>query len=332
MQLENKERLVNLYRDMVRLRQLDTKTCNMQKTGQIGTCATFAGHEAIDVGAATALKPTDVFVPYYRDQGILLSRGLEMSDILAFWSGNEIASNKSPNSDLPMCIPIGTQYTVATGAASALKYKKQKNVVLVTGGDASSNKGDLSEALNVASLWQLPIVFLIKNNQWAISTPSSRGTAGEIYKRAASYNMRGVRVDGTNVLEMFEACDEAFTRARQNKGPTLIEAVTYRLRPHTTVDADLNYRTIQEVNEAWIKYDPVEKFKKYIETNLNWSHEQEITLQEDIKKEIDEQLQKYNDYSISTVDDIFDYTYADSSHLNEQKQICSKYFTNSKEH
>ena len=318
---------------MVRLRQLDTKTCNLQKTGQIGTCSTFAGHEAIDVGASIALKSTDIFVPYYRDQGIMLSRGLEMADILAYWSGNEIANSKSPNLDLPICVPIGTQYTQAAGVAAAIKYRKQKNMVLCTGGDGGAGgKGDLSEALNVASLWQLPIVFLIKNNQWAISTPSSRGTAGDIYKRAHAYNMRGIRVDGTDVLEVHKACEEAFERARQNKGPTLIEAVTYRLRPHTTVDNDESYRSVHEVKQAWMEYDPIIKFRDLLMGRQLWSEAEEIDLQEIVRKEVDEQIQKYLEYPASTMDDIFDYTCADSSHLKNQKEECSKYFTNSKEH
>lgn len=327
-----RQQLVDFYKQMVLLRMFDTKTCNLQKTGQIGTCSTIAGHEAIDVGAANALKSTDIFVPYYRDQGILLSRGLELSDILAYWAGKELANSKAPNTDLPNCVTIGPQYNIAAGVASAVKYKKERNAVLVCGGDASTNTGSFSEALNVASLWQLPLVFLIKNNQWAISTPSSRGTAGDIHKRAHAYNMKGIRIDGTDVVEVYQACSEAFERARNNKGPTLIEAVTYRLRPHTTVDPDNLYRTNDEIQQAWLQYDPVEKFKQYLQKNSGWSNAHDLELQNVIKNEIDEQVSKYMTYPAATIDEMFDHTYEDSSHLSTQKHICEKYFSSTKEH
>lgn len=329
----SKETLLSMYETMVLLRQADTKTCNLQKTGQIGTCSTFAGHEAIDVGAAYALKTSDVFVPYYRDQGILISRGLQISDILAYWSGNEFASSKSPNLDLPICVPIGTQYTQAAGIAASIKYRKQNNMVLVTGGDGgAAGKGDFAEALNVSSLWHLPIVFLIKNNQWAISTPSCRGTAGEIYKRAVGVGMRGLRVDGNNIQEVYGACKEAFERARQNKGPTLIEAMCYRLRPHTTVDNDESYRSVEEMQQAWKDSDPVLNLKQYLMNKNWWTEQDELNLLDSVKLTIEQQVGEYLNYQTQDLDNIFDYTYANSEHLSKQKEECARYFTNSKEH
>lgn len=317
------ELLVEMYKKMFFLRQADQKAVNLQRTGQLGTYPMFVGHEAIDIGAGMCLTAADVFVPYYRDPGILLIRGMELSDMYAYWGGNELASSVTPNTDLPICIPIGTQYSQAAGVAAALKYKKTKGMVLVCGGDGSTSKGDIYEAMNVASLWSLPIVFLIKNNQYAISTPSCKQTAGSIYTRASGFNMQGMLVDGNDVLAVYDTCNKAFAKARQNKGPVLIEAVTYRIGCHTTSDNSTLYRDPNEVSQAW-KNEPISKFRSYLIKHGLWDKEKELNLIDTTKKEVECQVEKYLNYKQQTVSDLFDFMFDDTSHLSDQRDACVK--------
>lgn len=316
------EMLIDMYKKMFFLRQADQKAVNLQRTGQLGTYPMFVGHEAIDIGAGMNLTDDDIFVPYYRDPGILLMRGMELSDMYAYWGGNELASSVPQNTDLPICVPIGTQYSQAAGVAAAIKYKRKNGMVLVCGGDGSASKGDLYEALNVASLWALPIVFLIKNNQYAISTPSSKQTAGLIHSRASGFNMSGMVVDGNDVLAVYDTCKAAFARARQKKGPVLIEAMTYRIGCHTTSDNSTLYRDPNEVSEAW-QQEPISKFRNYLVRHGLWNKDKELSLIDETKNKIEEQVNLYLTYRKMNTNDLFDYMMEDTSHLSQQRDLCA---------
>lgn len=310
---------MTLYKEMSFLRMADQKAINLQRTGKIGTYPSCLGQEAIDIAAGLVLSRNDIFVPYYRDQGILLHRGYSFRDILTYWGGSEFGSAYTGNKDFPVCVPIATQYTQAAGIASALKLQKRKDCVLVTGGEGSTSKGDFYEALNVASLWHLPVVFLIKNNQWAISTPSKNQTKLEKYTdKAASVGMKSIRVDGNDAIAMIQVLGEAVSRARSNKGPIMIEAVTYRLGDHTTADDATKYRSNEELKRAW-ENEPIKRLRNFLYNNGLLTKEKDEELSIAFKEAINEQVMEYeNNYGNESIEDMFGYMYEDNSHLHDQ--------------
>ncbi len=243
-------------------RRFDRRAIELQRTGRLGTYASCYGQEAISTAVGLAMTRDDIFVPYYRDQATQLLRGLSMLDILRFWGGDERGSaSAAAGHDLPNCIPIATQIPHAAGIASALKLRGEPRAVLATCGDGATSRGDFYEALNLAGVWHLPLVVVINNNQWAISVPLSAQTAcATLAQKAVAAGMPGVRVDGNDVLAVHAVVREALARARAGKGPTLIEAVSWRLCDHTTADdmsryADAAARAAAEAKEPLRRLD-----------------------------------------------------------------------------
>src|SRR5215468_5010098 len=222
--------VVAMYRGMALARAFDLKAVSLQRTGRLGTYATSLGQEAVAVGIASAMRPEDVLLPSYRDNAALLWRGVTMDDILLFWGGDERGSRWSgPVDDFPFCIPVGSQAPHAAGVAYAFKYRKQAR----------------------AAVCRLPVLFLVNNNQWAISVPLRLQTASQtLAQKAIAAGFPGEQVDGNDVIAVRAAADEAIASARAGEGPRLIEAVTYRLGDHTTDDAS-RYRSTEEVQQRW---------------------------------------------------------------------------------
>ena len=230
--------LVALYEAMVLLRIFDRKAVALQRTGRLGTYAVSLGQEAVSVGIASAMRAEDVLFPSYRDNGALIWRGVRLEDILLFWGGDERGNHFSgPVHDFPFCVPVGSQAPHAAGVAYAFKLRREPRVAVCMFGDGATSKGDVYEAMNFAGVHKLPVVFVVTNNQWAISVPLRLQTASEtLAQKAIAAGFIGEQVDGNDVVAVRAAAEEAIAAARDGEGPRFIEAVTYRLGDHTTAD------------------------------------------------------------------------------------------------
>jgi pyruvate dehydrogenase E1 component alpha subunit len=258
--------LKRLYRGMLLGRRLDERMLRLQRQGRIGTFAPGKGQEASQMGSIFALRKTDWMVPSFRETTAMLWRGWPIEKILLFFSGVLEGGQPAPGQrDLPICIPVATQLPHAVGLAYAAQYRGDDAVVMAYCGDGATSEGDFHEALNFAGVWHVPIVFVVQNNQWAISVPLKKQTHSRtIAQKALAYGFPGIQVDGNDVLAVYVASREAVARARGGDGPTLVECVTYRLGVHTTADDPTKYRSEEEV-KAWERKDPLTRFGAYLE-------------------------------------------------------------------
>ena len=313
--------LLKAYRYMVLCRVFDHKAVALQRTGQLGTFPSALGQEAFGVAIGLALHKDDVFVPYYRDHGahLLRSGANAMANLLLYWGGDESASSHGPPQDFPVCVPIATQITHAAGAAAALKIKGREQLVMVTIGDGGTSKGDFFESLNVAGVWQLPLIILVNNNQYAISVPREKQcAAASLAQKAIGAGVHGVQVDGNDVLAITQAINEARVRVNDHKGATLIEAITYRLGDHTTADDASRYRCQQEVKQAWLK-EPIKRLQSLLLDLKIWDGEQEKALLESCAASVESQVQHYLQTPAASPQSMFDHLYADwPEAMNEQ--------------
>lgn len=275
-------------------RRFDQRAINLQRTGRLGTYASCYGQEAISTAIGLAMAADDVFVPYYRDQAAQLLRGVKMLDILRFWGGDERGSDfHGAQGDMPNCVPIATQIPHAAGIATAIRLRDQKRAVLVTCGDGATSRGDFYEALNLAGVWHLPLVVVINNNQWAISVPLSAQTACRtLAQKAVAAGIPGIRVDGNDVLAVHAVVDEALSRARAGKGPTLIEAVTYRLCDHTTAD-DMSRYADPAQREKAETVEPMKRLRLLLESIGRCSTTDESALEQQQVTTIDAAVAEY---------------------------------------
>ncbi len=272
------ERVLDMYRVMVLARRLDDRMWALNRQGRAPFVVSSSGHEAAQVGTAFALDPdVDWALPYYRDMAVNLALGVTPEDVLlgVFSKETDPASGgrQMPNhwSDPSRRIfthssVIATQYPHACGVAYGLRVRGEPGVVAVYGGEGSTSEGDWHEAMNFAGIHRLPVIFVIENNQYAISVPERLEVAGRIADRAAGYGMPGLTVDGNHTLEVYAAMKGAVERARDGEGPTLIEARTYRYYAHTSDDDDRLYRSAEEV-ESWRKKDPLLRLRQYLVEN-----------------------------------------------------------------
>jgi 2-oxoisovalerate dehydrogenase E1 component alpha subunit len=266
------ETLSWLYELMVVTRDLDSEFVNLQRQGELALYASCRGQEAAQIGAAACLRKTDWLFPQYREIGALLLRGIAPAQMAAVWRGKWHGGLEfTAKHCAPIAIPIGTQGLHAVGAAMAAQRLGEDSVTVAFLGDGATSAGDAHEALNFAAVFKAPCVFFVQNNQWAISMPVTHQQAGpSIAHRAIGYGMPGVRVDGNDVLACFAVMLEAARHAREGGGPTLIEAVTYRMGPHTTSDDPTRYRAKDEV-DAWTALDPIARYRAYLQGAGVWS-------------------------------------------------------------
>ena len=294
--------LWELYYGMTRVRLLDTRLMNLQRQGRIGFYGVSTGEEAAAIGSGYALRPEDWVFPALRQGGVALMRGMPLSVYIAQCYGNALDVQKGRQMPCHYAYKrvnfvawsscIGTQLPHAVGAAWAAKFKGDPIVVMAYLGDGATSEGDFHVAMNFAGVFKVPVVFFCQNNQWAISVPFARQTASEsIAVKAKAYGFEGVRVDGNDVLAVYEAAREAVEKAREGGGPTLIEAVTYRLGGHSSSDDPTRYRDPQEVEE-WQKRDPILRFRRYLESKGLWDEKKEVRLQEKLNEEISQAIQE----------------------------------------
>ncbi|PIB80340.1 pyruvate dehydrogenase (acetyl-transferring) E1 component subunit alpha [Mycobacterium celatum] len=266
------ETLCWLYEMMVVTRDLDTELVNLQRQGELALYAPCRGQEAAQVGATACLRKSDWLFPQYRELGAFLVRGIPASHVGAMWRGTWHGGLEFiKKCCAPISIPVGTHALHAVGAAMAAQRLGEDSMTVAFLGDGATSEGDVHEALNVAAVFGAPCVFYVQNNQWAISVPLCRQTiAPSIAHKAIGYGMPGIRVDGNDVLACYALMAEASARARAGGGPTLIEAVTYRLGPHTTSDDPTRYRSRDEL-EHWLALDPIPRYRAYLEGRGLWS-------------------------------------------------------------
>lgn len=304
--------LRRLYELMVLTRELDTELVNLQRQGELALYASCRGQEAAQVGAAAGLRDTDWLFPQYRELGVFLTRGIPAWNVAAAWRGTWNGGLEfTTRCCAPISVPIGTQALHAVGAAMAAQRLGEDSVTVAFVGDGATSEGDVHEALNFAAVFAAPCVFYVQNNQWAISVPLHRQTAApSLAHKAIGYGMPGVRVDGNDPLACCAVMAQAGARARTGGGPTLIEAVTYRLGPHTTSDDPTRYRSQQEL-DRWAALDPIPRYRTYLTGLGLWSP----ALDDDLSAQVQRRRAELRDTVIDApdidVDELFTSVYAD---------------------
>ncbi len=314
--------IVNMYRLMNLTRIWNDKALSLQRQGRLGTMGSVRGQEAANVGMALPLQSNDWFVPAFREYGALFALGISLKDQLMFWGGDERGAKIPENIRVtPTSIIVASHLTHAVGIALAGKLKGEKNVALSSSGDGSTSQGDFHESLNMAAVFKAPVVFVIQNNQWAISLPFSKQTATEtIAEKAAAYTIDGVRVDGNDIFAVYSTVKKYVESARKNNKPALIELVTYRMGDHTTADDATRYRKPEALAE-WEKKDPINRLKIFMMNSRGWTEEKDKQLIAECTKEVDEAVKGYEAEEPADPADMFKYIYKEMPwHLKEQME------------
>jgi pyruvate dehydrogenase E1 component alpha subunit len=312
------EDLKRLYRAMLLGRRLDERMIRLQRQGRIGTFAPIKGQEASQLGAAFTLRPADWMVPSFRETAAMLWRGWPIEKVLLLFAGYLEGGQPAPGqNDLPITIPVATQLPHAVGLAYAVQYRGDDAVVMAFCGDGATSEGDFHEALNFAGVWHVPVVFVVQNNQWAISVPLKKQTHSKtLAQKALAYGLPGLQVDGNDVLAVYVASREAVERARAGDGPTLIECVTYRLGMHTTADDPTKYRTAEEV-AAWERKDPLTRFGAYMQKKGLLDE----GIEESIDAEIGAAVQRFEAFGPADALTMFEHAYGQRPpHLAAQRE------------
>ncbi len=282
------EQLLTLYRSMLLARRADERQLKLQRQGRMGTFGPCTGQEAAVCAPALAMTKDDWFVGAFREIGARLMRGVTLDEEYLFWNGFEEGNvTDGAHRTLPNAVIVASQTLHAVGIAYAMKLRGEKSAVACFFGDGATSQGDFYEALNFASVWQVPCVFFCCNNQWAISVPRAKQTRSKtLAQKAIAAEVPCLQVDGNDALAMYRAADEAFTRARDGGGPTLIEAVTFRLMMHTTADDPTKYRE-KAVEEEWWRKDPLPRFEGYLQDKGVLTDAIKADYEAEIKAEVD---------------------------------------------
>jgi 2-oxoisovalerate dehydrogenase E1 component subunit alpha len=257
--------LRHLLRWMIRARRLDRECIALQRQGELTVYPGFEGQEAAQVGSAFALEEQDFVFPSFRELAAALVRGVDAVQYLWYHRGTWHGGPYDPRATrfAPICVPVATQIAHGVGYAMGLKLDGVGACSLSYFGDGSASEGDFHEAANLAAVFDAPAILFCQNNGWAISVPTAEQTRGEIWRRADGYGMPGVRVDGNDVLAVYEVTRRARDRAIAGEGPTLIEAMTYRIGAHSTADDDGRYRAREDV-ESWRSLDPIARYRTWV--------------------------------------------------------------------
>ncbi len=290
----DRESVRSLYEAMVLTRSFDAKAVALQRTGRLGTYASSLGQEAVGVGVASAMLSEDVFLPSFREHGAQLVRGVSLEELFLYWGGDERGNAfAGPKHDFPNCIPVASHFPHAAGAGLALQIQGKKAAAVCIAGDGATSKGDFYEAMNIAGAWRLPVLFVITNNQWAISVSRKTQTKAQtLAQKAIAAGLPGEQVDGNDVIAVKAAVGEALIKIRDGRGPRLIEALTYRLGDHTTADDARRYRDDAEVSTHW-KEEPVARLRVFISAKGWWSSADEHDLLAKCADKVDAAAEAY---------------------------------------
>ncbi|MHC5111644.1 MAG: pyruvate dehydrogenase (acetyl-transferring) E1 component subunit alpha [Planctomycetota bacterium] len=306
------ETLLRIYRAMVLTRKLDERLIAMQRQGEMGTFAPGRGQEATQIGQVVPLQERDWYSPSYRSFGAQLWRGWTMERLMLLWDGffEGFAPPEGVN-DLPFSIVIGSHVPMAVGVGMALKFKETDAVAVTNYGDGASSEGDVCEAMNFAAVYKAPVVFICENNGYAISLPVDKQAAVKsLVHRAPAFGMPGIRVDGNDVLAMIVATQRAVDRARAGDGPTLIEAVTFRMEMHTTADDPTVYRNDEEV-QMWERKDPIGRFERFLSGRHLLSPAMIADIASTAEKDVRDAREKFRARAVPNPHEIFDFVYDD---------------------
>jgi pyruvate dehydrogenase E1 component alpha subunit len=260
------EVLLDLHRRMVIGRRFDAQATALTKQGRLAVYPSAHGQDACQVGAVAAMADRDWLFPTYRDCMAMVSRGINPVEVLTLLRGDwHCGYDPYLHRTAPQCTPLATNTLHAVGLAHAARLAGEDTVAVALLGDGATSEGDTHEALNIAAVWQAPVVFLVQNNGYAISVPLAKQTRAEsLADKGIGYGMPGVLIDGNDAAMVFAAMSEAIARARRGDGPTLIEALTYRIEAHTNADDATRYRSDSEVAE-WLAKDPIDRLRKYLQ-------------------------------------------------------------------
>ncbi|SDC68347.1 pyruvate dehydrogenase E1 component alpha subunit [Terribacillus halophilus] len=318
------EELKELMHRMVYTRILDQRSIALNRQGRLGFYAPTAGQEASQLGTHFALEKEDFILPGYRDVPQLIWHGLPLYQAFLFSRGH-FHGNQFPegvNALSPQII-IGAQYTQAAGVALGMKRRGKKSVAITYTGDGGTSQGDFYEGMNFAGAYDAPAIFIVQNNQFAISVPREKQTkAKTLAQKAVAVGIPGIVVDGMDVLAVYAATKEARERAINGEGPTLIETLTYRYGPHTMAGDDpTRYRT-EDMDTEWEKQDPLVRFRKYLEAKGLWSEEEENKVIDQAKEEIKAAIKEADNYPKMKVSDLINNMYEVlPSNLEEQLEV-----------
>lgn len=321
------ESLVEAYKGMLFARLADLQTVSYQRQGRIFTYPPNYGQEAISAAVGVHMRDNDWLVPAFREMGAMLSKGVSLKELFLYFMGYEEGSAfKKAKNTLPISVPISSQLLHAAGVGYAVKYKKEDKVVFTFVGDGGTSEGDFHEGVNFAGVWKAPVIFIIQNNQYGISTPTRMQTASEsLAIKALAYGVKGIQVDGNDFFAMYKTIEESVKMCKNGEGPILIEAVTYRKGAHTTSDDPTKYRTKEE-EEEWDLKDPMKRFKEYLISNNLWSQKEEDKIIPQYKEEIDRQFIEAEHHPPYQFEDIFKYHYAEMPDDLKEQQLYHERF------
>lgn len=300
-----------LYRGLVLTRAFDTKAVALQRTGRLGTYASALGQEAVSVGLAAAMQAEDVLLPSFREHGAQLWRGVRPRELFLFWGGDERGNDFSAaRHDFPNSVPVGSHLPHAVGVALSFRLRREPRVAVAVCGDGATSKGDFAEALNFAGVWQVPAVFVVCNNGWAISTPRAQQSAARtLAQKSVAAGIAGVQVDGNDVIAVRSAVGEAVQRARQGDGPGLIEAMTYRLADHTTSDDARRYRDDAEVSRRW-HGEPIGRLRRFLDKRNLWNSTREEELLRHCRDIVEAAADDYLQMPLPAAAEMFEHLFA----------------------
>ena len=324
------EEAVSLYRAMVRTRVIDERAVLLQRQGRIGFHIGSLGEEATIIGSAFALRGNDWLFPCYREFGAALLKGLPLQRYFDNLYGN--ANDPAKGRQMPdhwtyrdakvgsVSSPIGTQITQAVGFAWAARIRRDPLVALVYFGEGATSSNEFHNGLNFAGVFKTPNVFVCRNNGWAISVPAERQTASETFAaKGVAYGIPAVRCDGNDLFAVVQATRQAVDRAARGEGPTLIEALTYRLSGHSTSDDPTRYRPDEELN-PWASLDPLRRLRTYLEEAVGWSDGEQRALEEQVASELKNAIDSAEKTSPPALDSMFEDVFAEPPwHLQEQR-------------
>ncbi len=323
------EKVLEAYKFMHYARTVDLLSVSYQRQGRMYTYPPNLGQEAIGTAAGFVMREEDWLVPAFREGSAWLLKGAKAKDLFLYWGGDEKGSLFSGVKNfLPSSVPIASQLIHAVGIGYAMQYQDKKGVAFGFVGDGGTSQGDFHEALNFGGVWKAPVVFVVQNNQYAISVPVAKQTAAQsLAIKAVAYGIPGIQVDGNDFLAMYRTFADAAEHARSGNGPVLVEAVTYRKGAHTTSDDPSLYRTKEE-EEMWGQRDPLLRLGKYLEAAGLWKTKDDEVLVEQYRQEVDEEFRNYEATRTYELNEIFDYQFAETPDALKRQQADLERFLN----
>jgi len=319
--------ILKAYRDLLFERTVDLMAVSYQRQGRMYTYPPNLGQEAIHIAAGKVIQPEDWLVPAFRELGAWLAKGVKLSEIFLYFKGHEDGSKfLNANRMLPVSVPIASQLVHAAGLGYAMNYQDEKAAVFGFVGDGGTSEGDFHEALNFASVWNAPVVFVVQNNQFAISVPLKMQTRSiNLAVKGVAYDVPSVMVDGNDFFAMHEVMRFARQYVLEHKRPFLIEAKTYRIGAHTTSDDPTRYRSKEE-EDIWAQRDPAKRLQAWLVKHKLWDPAQEDELTAQFRKQIDAEFEAAENYPEYKLDDVFGYMYETlPDELKRQKNNYQNY-------